>query len=389
MFSLFNRLFKDLTRTGGHIAGLGMSTFVLSVIATYLAIFAVPSVLTTPLDGNAPAEEVSFLRVIDPHATMFGPVESPKQGTQIGGAGVRSLFEIMEQDHRLVFVETVGGIYSPGSSSFRDPEAVIVMGIDPPFLPSPRTHNQIDLWIGSDGSQTAGDQMSISGIPVIHQPEDILPVDYVLGSGHARSTAGSSVYAMGPTEFDSIFDLNTQFPTEFLRSVTCYCSTSELKDVADSMTRAETEAGTNRIFYAVDYTNVRGELGLSVASENVWVIIFSASFIGAFAGLIIMIGQVLWNRQKIPYRVDRLHGASQKTLQLRFQIQMVLAFTIPAISGFLLVHVGVGNADFPPPFSDGTTRAVILSIAAVQLLATVPAIKQINQMSNYSNGILR
>jgi len=389
MFSLFNRLLKDFTRTGGHIAGLAITTFVLSVIATYLAIFAVPSVVTTPLNGKAPAEEVSFLRVIDPHATMISPLASPESSPHVRAAGVRSLLESMEQDYRLVFVETVGGIYSPASSTFRDPEAIIVMGIAPPLLPAPRILNQIDLWIGSNGSRSAGDHLSISGLPVILRHEDILPVDYVMGSGHARSTAGSSVYAMGPTEFDSIFDINTQFPTDFLRSVTCYCSVSELKDVADSMTRAEAEAGTNRVYYAVDYTNVRGELGLSVASENVWVIIFSTSILGAFAGLVIMIGQVLWNRQETPYRVDRLHGASEKTLQLRFQIQMLLALTIPAISGFLFVHVGVGNADFPPPFSDGTTRAVIIGIAAVQLLATAPAIKQISRLSNFSDGILR
>lgn len=364
MYSLFNRLTSDIAKSIGLLLSLWVTTFVMVTLGTYLAIFANEYVVTTRLDGQQPAAELAFLRVIDPQASMMHALNVDNDiengggddaGLTVGAAdanapGIPLLIDRMVTDARLTIAGPVDRFGEPPTNYFPDPQGVVIVGTDPPEA----------------GADT-----------------------YIQGTGHVIATGGKSVYQVTPEVFDSVFDARTLEPGELVPTVTCRCGVTELQNIADQMTLAEQDAETGRVYYALGYQDIRGEGSFSLVSSSVWILVLSVGVISVFAGMLVMLGQRLWDRHNLPFRIDRLNGASHGALQLRFHVQILFAFTLPAIGGFLLVNMGVGSTGFPPSFSEIATRVIIAGLLAVHLIASLPATVAIRRMCNYSHGILR
>ncbi|WP_035834320.1 hypothetical protein [Jonesia quinghaiensis] len=364
MYSLFNRLVSDISRTIGLLLSLGATTFVMATLGTYLAIFANEYVITTRLDGQQPAAELAFLRVIDPQASMLSSLNvdngdesgsGDDAGLTFGAAdanapGVPLLLDRMVTDPRLTIAGPIDRFGLTPTNYFPDPQGVVIVGADPPDA----------------GTDT-----------------------YIQGTGHVIPTRGKAVYQVTPEVFDSVFDARTLAPGELMSTVTCRCGVIELQNIADKMTLAEQVAETGRVYYALGYQDIRGEESFYRVSSSVWNLVLSVAVIAVFAGMVVSLCQRIWGLHKLPCRIDRLNGASHGALQARFHVQILFAFTLPAVGGFLLVNIGVGSTGFPPAFTENATRAIIAGLLAVHIIASLPATVAIRRMCNYSHGILR
>jgi hypothetical protein len=289
----------------------------------------------------------------------------------------------------MVLVERVENYGTSGAITLLlDQEAMLVIGKQPPMLPYPAEEGVINLWVGPEGRENAGDQNAIRDVPVVERNESIGTLRFYK-HGYAHSSSKASVYAVSPQDAPFFFKSHFMVPLEASRMFSCYCEVSVTEKLAADMTAAEQSEGTGRIYYAVDYRGARGVAGLDRIADTSWQVVLSASVIAVLAGVVIMSAQGLWGRHAPVYRVDRLYGASRVALHVRYQFQLFLAFAFPAIIGFQLVNRVVGANNFPPPIPPDITGGLMASLFLVQFLATLPAVVGIQRMCNYSNGLLK
>lgn len=384
MNSLFRRLASDIGRAFCTLATFGTIIFVISVLATYLAIFANERTSTTKLDGKPPAEPISFLRAVDPLESIVFDATGSTSGTPSPGIGL--LFWEMVDDPRLSIVTSISDLATSRATAFADWEAYLLVGADLDLLTG-LDPTAIHYWPSPAVSTQATGQTMIGGIRLeVHDGPRAL--EYISGYGLNRSTGGNSIYAMTPDVFDEVLDAQFLPSGVLSEGFTCLCSTVELGQLTDRMTELEMIAGTGRYFYAADYATALGPIALSATADGVWVMVLGASLLLILTGAVMTIGEHLWDRNLPAYRADRLCGAREIQLHARVHALILLAFTLPALSGYLLVDLGVGSSGFPPSFAPSTTRAVIGIILASHVLSTLPSTIRIHHMCNYSRGKL-
>ncbi len=389
MSSLFEALSRDIRRVGVKVVLIGLLGFSVALPATYLAIFAFERIDAIPRGVSDPERRMSHIQVVDPHRSVIYDITD----TSIHGINTPGLKVLLSRMREAADITIVSGIDSFGSdhkylSQFRDQDGIIVIGKHPELSKFDIQSDAINLWPGKNVDVASIRQSRIGGVPIVMHEEQAPSLDYSYG-GWSRDSGSATLYVLDAETAKFLFESSTMSPVDVLPMLTCYCDVRDLQGVVDEMNAAERSSSTGRFYAAADSKQVLGVESLDSISDMTWTVVFSISVVGCYIGFVLSRAHNLWETQAGALRIERLCGARRFTLHLRFQAQILVAFTLPLLAAYHLVNTFVGASGFPPPIPSEATHVVVAAVCVAHLVATLPAIVGIERMCNYSNGLLR
>lgn len=389
MSSLFKGFSRDIRRVGVKVVLIGVLGFLIALPATYLAIFAFEKISAIPSGVTGPEDRISYIRVVDPHRSVVSDVTD----TSIHGSNTPGLKVLLSRMQIASDIAIVGRIDSFGSDSkylsqFRDQEGMIVIGSHPELSKFDIQPDVINLWPGKNVDAESIRQSRIGGVAVATHEEQAPSLDYSYG-GWSRDSGSATLYMLDAETSKFLFESSMMSPVDVLPMLTCYCGTQELQVIVDEMNAAERSNSTGRFYAAADSKQVLGVESLDSISDMTWTVVFSISVVGSYIGFFLSRAHNLWETQAGALRIEQVCGARRVALHLRFQAQILVAFTLPLLAAYHLVNTFVGASGFPPPIPSEASHVVVAAVCVAHLVATLPAIVGIERMCNYSNGLLR
>lgn len=360
------RFRADLRGIRLWMTAVALATFVISAVATYTAAFGLTEWSSGTLSTQPPHEPLGFIRVVDPATDIVQDLDTyGDQVDYLDTPGMAVLLERMEADDRLLLAMPLAAvthdlrIFSQSAASGQ-----VVVGAGPVAVPDDVAHEvQAPLW-GPVPDVVAAADGRLGPVPVRQVSSSPANGTYVDGNGRRHRTNSDSLLVLTT---DQIRALGVYFPysvIDLTRSLTCYCDMADTAELAAEMTAAERRSGTDRVFYAVAYDGLVGPSERSGAVTEALLTIFPAATalsVFAFAGIATLL---LWRRREPDYGVERHCGAGETALQARQQIIVLIAVTLPAVAGFIVVDLLIQPTEPPPPWSPfGGPVAPLLALA--------------------------
>lgn len=393
MWSHAKRLLADLRQVGGWVITMFLAVLVVSIVATYMLVFAVDHGRGGVLTTGSPQEPLSFLQVIDPNDSIVTVVETLEEleVSVLDEPGLRVLTNHMRGDDRMfisIYLDAFTSEFGTNRQLDTNPQAIL--GAAPPFLPQAPPPGAVMLW-GSleDGSKPVPDisDRSLLGHPVQQLSNERLEVTYVAGSGRVRQADEAPTVAFDVATARKLGA--TPSLTDMVHNFTCYCDVADLAEVAEKMSDAEFRAGTGRVFYAIDYAGLIGPVQRSQALGEA---LSAGQGIGTLLSIgcvAVMLGWLFWSRRGPTYLVERLCGSGEVAIQLRAQLLLAASFTVPAVAGYELVNGLLQGSVSPPPLPSGTRVTALAVIGLLHAAAGLPTLFRIHRLCRFEVDELR
>lgn len=395
MLSHARRFLLDLRQVGVRwVATISMITFVVASVLTYSLPFAVAEARSGTLSPQAPREPLSFLRVIDPNASI---VSSGDEGSMLDTPGMRVLLDQLGR-HPNAFLTLPLQAFTTSpiqvsnradvgvvvSDQNRVRDGVVVVGAAPPFLDDAVPDGgPILLWGSIAGQVPEIDDTRLGPHAVQQVDSATLRREYVDGSGRIAHTQDDALLAM-TTETAREVGVYSYDVAEVSSGLTCYCDAAELEAVASAMTDAEQRAGTDRVYYALGYDGLIGPLQRSAAVGEVLVLALPVGTLLSVCCFFVMATRLFWGRRAHAYHVETVCGAGETALQLRQQLMIALSLTLPAIVGFAVIDLQFRDIDAPLPWPPGGGPGLIVAAACLQLAAGAGTAIRVHRLCSHT-----
>lgn len=388
MGSLLSAMSRDLRRVGRSITLIGLFSFLLALPVTYQAIFAFEVVGSIPNDGDSTESDRSYVRVADPLRSVVSDM-TDRSLYAPNTPGLRYLLGQIGKQSDMVIVERVDQIEpSELVSEILDQDGIVVIGSHPQLSTLELIPGMINVWPGGGADIESISQSYIGPVPVVINEADAPRFSYY-HNGWLRNSDSRTIYLMDGDTAGILLESTSEYPEDMLQRFTCYCTSSALDGVIEGMNVAERESGTGRFYTPADSEEFIGLESLDEISRSVWTVIFSAAVVCSYIGFFIAKAHDLWTRQRGAMRVERLYGAAELSLHLRFHAQVLFVFTLPALTAYHLVNTVVGASSFPPPIPSDATYIVISMVLVAHLYAALGATTDIRRMCSFSSGVLK
>lgn len=361
------RLHADLRQTRRWVVVIGVATFVTALVTTYMAVFSLAEVRSGALSPHPPDQSVSFLRAIDPRESITTRYETADElrHSALDEAGPAALLDRMARDDRAFITLPLDAFVNRlGSDASVAPSLRAVIGTAPPFLDQAPKNGAVLLWGRlSDQQESQGlvSDTSLRGHPVKQVSVQPPAVEFVNGAGRRASASDAALVAIDVATAREL-GVSTLRAAEIVHSFTCYCEPADLVDLAETMSRAEREAGTGRAYYAVGYDELVGAADRSYALTGILMTAQGAGTLLSTWCLAVMAAQVFWARRGSAYMVERLAGSRAAALHARSQLVIALALTLPAFAGLELVNAAMRSSTWPPPL---TLQAHLIAVVVI------------------------
>lgn len=366
-----SRFVKDLRAVKGWVLLVGASSLVVSLLATYMAVFAAAEAGSGALSTRAPRDSLGFLRAIDPEESLVTVVDSPGDlgASVLDRPAMTVLLDHMARDNRMFLTLPADAFLQGGRGGIDvDSEVLAVMGAAPPFLTQVPRGGDVLVW--GDVGDGSDPRRALRGHPLDRVASRPPSVDFVAGDGRRSTPSGRP--AMVALDVDTGRDMGIRNPydvSEVLRGFTCYCHAAELVDLATAMSEAELEAGTHRGYYAVTYDELLGPVERSRAlTEMLNAGHAMVTFLGVWC-LAVMATLVIWSRRSHTYLVERMAGSDEGSLHVRAQLLVALTLSLPAWLGYELVNAALATSAWPPPLPQRARLLALVLIAGLHALA--------------------
>lgn len=363
-------------RTG--ITRVAVVTFVVAVISSYMAAFGFEQVRQGTLSTSPPREPLSFLRVMDPDESLVHEYT----GTPVSeDPAIERLLSRMAKDERLFLVLPLDMVVDSVRSEASVPQAAVVIGIAPAFLPRVSEDSGALLWgdLGTDGSPIV-DNLTLGGLPMRQIDSSPLQARFVSGDGRIRDTGDMPLVTLTPHAAQGLGLSGFLRLSEVAGGVTCYCSSSELSQTARLMNEAAASVGSDQVYYATGYDALIGPVQRSYALSEMLV---TMQMIGTLLGvwcLAIVAARTMWRRRAGAYRVEIACGASERGLHVRQQALVALGFYLPVVLGYEVVDAFIRTADAPQPIPAEWRVGVYGALLLLHAIVTVPTALRIHRI---------
>lgn len=351
--------------------------FVTLIVSSYGVVFVIGDLGVSAV-GSVDAESpVSSMIVIDLDDSIITTVDSMDDSgrTLLDRPDLAVLITEVTEDERMYLSVPSYSFTKKHVPLFRDETARVIISQSLPGTEIQSIPGEIKYWPANSSRSDGAAQTNIGEVSVIQANEDLSSYEYVAKPGFLGNLKSQGLYLVSPHDGGVLNTDVTADPVELIPGFICYCDSTDLQPLAQFMTEASVGNGDLRSYFpvsspqAVPYTR-----GLSVADTGLQVL-FYVGVLAAVFGLGPAISGRIWNQQEQAYRVDRLCGASEASLQVRFQMMFLCIYTIPALSGFLIVQAMFRGNYFPPQFTPGFVITVIAALGLFQVLATArPAV---------------
>jgi hypothetical protein len=384
------RLRSDVRGAKGWLAAIALTSFVISVVTTYLASFGVTDIRDGTLSVDPPSEPLSFLRVVDPDDSIVKTLDDMgEMNAGLRTAGLSVLLNRMSHDDRMFLTLPLGAFMSNRAYfSEMATSGLAVVGRSPAFLRDAAPVGRGPLLWGSVPDGLPGLSDSHLGPPELHQVSDApLSSSYVAGNGRRMEAGSETAVFLSPADAQTLgVSVATYSVSDVVGAFTCNCDVGELAPLARAMTLADETAGSHRVYYALPYDGLIGPVERSASASEVLDMTLAAGTLLGVCGFAYMAVLMFWKRREHDYRVEQRAGAGEVALQLRQQVIIFVGVTLPVAAGFLLVDVGI-RVDQPVPWQPFGGPVAPLVIAAFHVaLGAATAIKVHHLYSRSSQG---
>ncbi|MCR6705291.1 MAG: hypothetical protein NVV66_11540 [Cellulomonas sp.] len=376
MKTQLERFGRDLSDVGGWVAAVAAAMACVAAATTYMAVFAVVGLRDGTL-STRPQESVSFLRVLDPSEQL---VQEAQSAPLLDDPSIAVLVDAMSTDARMYLTLPVSAFVSDAMARTDGtvPDAIVVAGSDPAFLPSVPDAGTGLLWgrLGSGGAPLV-DDTHLAALTLQTMGTSNLGGTFIAGDGRRVALDAAPLVAVSIPQLRSLGLSSYQRPSDLVASVTCSCAESELSPVASAMTAA---SGGTAVFYALGY---EGLVGPSQRQSSVSEVLDALQGVAATLGLVClaaMTGLILWRRRSGSYRVEIICGAGELGLQVRLQALVAMSITVPCLVGFGAAHQMIATTAWPPPLPARGIGLVIAVVVALHVAVAYPLVRSMHEL---------